>query len=83
MSKAFTSEETPDTTVMGRAVQSAARGAERPITPEGYRALVDESCAALGLDGYALRSLDTQLRAELSTVAQSFSDRPRRRAAAP
>lgn len=42
MSKAFTSEETPDTTVVGRVVQPAARGAERPITPEGYRALVDE-----------------------------------------
>ncbi len=44
------------------------------------RAEVDESCAALGQSGFSLRSLDTQLRAELSKVAQSFSDRPRRRA---
>lgn len=42
MSKAFTSEETPDEAVLGRQVQRAARGAERPMTPEGYRALFTE-----------------------------------------
>lgn len=42
MSKAFTSEETPDEAVLGRPVQRAARGAERPMTPEGYRALFTE-----------------------------------------
>lgn len=42
VSKAFTSEETPDEPVLGRLVQRAARGQERPMTPEGYKALVAE-----------------------------------------
>lgn len=42
MSKAFTSEETPDEPVLGRPVQRVARGRERPMTPEGHRALVAE-----------------------------------------
>jgi transcription elongation GreA/GreB family factor len=42
MSKAFTSEETPDEAVLGRSVERVARGRERPITLEGYRALVNE-----------------------------------------
>jgi transcription elongation factor GreB len=42
MSKAFTSEETEDTSISGRPPQRAARGQERPITPEGHKALVDE-----------------------------------------
>lgn len=45
---------------------------------EPIRAEVDESCAALGESGYGLRSLDTQLRAELSRVAQAFAERPKR-----
>jgi HD-like signal output (HDOD) protein len=55
------------------------------LTRQAWRATaieaeVNESCAALGLDGYALRTLDTQLRTELSTVAQAFDTRSRRRA---
>ncbi|MFT3711527.1 MAG: GreA/GreB family elongation factor [Archangium sp.] len=42
MSKAFTSEETPDEVVLGRPVVHVARGKERPITLDGYRALVNE-----------------------------------------
>lgn len=42
MSKAFTSEETPDDPVLGRPVVHVVRGKERPITLEGYRALVNE-----------------------------------------
>jgi transcription elongation factor GreB len=42
VSKAFTSEETPDEPVLGRQVQRAARGQERPMTPEGYKALLAE-----------------------------------------
>lgn len=42
MSKAFTSEETEDTSVAGRPPKRAPRGQERPITPEGHRALVEE-----------------------------------------
>lgn len=49
MSKAFTSEETPDEAVLGRAVSRAARGAERPMTPEGYKALLAESEALRGV----------------------------------
>jgi len=42
VSKAFTSEETPEAPVLGRPVARAARGQERPMTPEGWRALVAE-----------------------------------------
>lgn len=42
VSKAFTSEETQDAPVLGRPVQRAPRGQERPMTPEGHRALVAE-----------------------------------------
>lgn len=54
MSKAFTSEETEDTSVAGRPPQRVARGQERPITPEGHKALVDE-----------LARLETSGRAEV------------------
>jgi HD-like signal output (HDOD) protein len=47
---------------------------------ESIRAEVDESCLVLGQSGFGLRSLDTQLRAELSKVALAFADKPRRRA---
>lgn len=40
VSKAFTSEENEDAPVLGRVVQRAAAGEERPITPEGHAALV-------------------------------------------
>lgn len=39
MSKAFTSEENDEAPVAGRAVERAGRGAQRPITPEGYARL--------------------------------------------
>ncbi|MFO0599773.1 MAG: GreA/GreB family elongation factor [Myxococcaceae bacterium] len=42
MSKAFTSEETPDEQVLGRNVTRVARGQERPMTLEGHRELVRE-----------------------------------------
>jgi transcription elongation factor GreB len=42
VSKAFTSEETEDTSVSARPVARAPRGQERPITPEGYKALQAE-----------------------------------------
>jgi transcription elongation factor GreB len=41
VSKAFTSEEPDTPEVTGRQVARARRGEERPITPAGYRALVD------------------------------------------
>lgn len=41
MSKAFTSEESEDTSVSGRMPTRARRGEERPITPDGHRALVE------------------------------------------
>ncbi|MFT3706896.1 MAG: HDOD domain-containing protein [Archangium sp.] len=44
------------------------------------RAEVDESCVALRLDGFVLRSLDTQLRTEIETVLASFDHRPKKRA---
>lgn len=42
MSKAFTDEESRDSAVLGRTVKRAAPGEERPITPEGHRALLAE-----------------------------------------
>jgi HD-like signal output (HDOD) protein len=42
------------------------------------KAEVDESCAALHLDGFALRSLETQLRSELESVLASFHHPQRR-----
>ncbi len=48
MSKAFTSEETPDEAVLGRNVQRAARGSERPMTPAGFKALNAEIDALRG-----------------------------------
>ena len=43
MSKAFTSEATEDTGVVGRPIAVAPRGQERPITKDGYRALLEEA----------------------------------------
>jgi HD-like signal output (HDOD) protein len=40
------------------------------------RAEIDESCQVLGLDGYELRSLDTELRAQLKNVAQLLTEKP-------
>lgn len=48
MSKAFTSEETPDEPVLGRPVHRAAPGQERPMTPEGYQALLAERARWVG-----------------------------------
>lgn len=63
MSKAFTSEETIDTSVPGRLPTRAAPGEERPITPAGHRALMEErrrlldeelpAARAAGLEGEA------------------------------
>lgn len=47
----------------------------QPWRMDQVRDEVNESCAALGLDGYLLRALDTQIRAELETVLASFSHR--------
>ncbi len=44
------------------------------------RSEVNESCAALGLDAFALRSLDTQIREELVHVEQAFGGKAKRRA---
>jgi transcription elongation factor GreB len=61
VSKAFTSEETEDTSVTARPVARAARGQERPITPEGYKALVAERAF---LEGEARAQLGGLLEAE-------------------
>lgn len=42
MSKAFTSEESPDLSIPGRAAERAAPGELRPITPRGHAALLGE-----------------------------------------
>lgn len=45
------------------------------------KAEIDESCAALHLDGFALRSLETVLRSELEAVLASFHQPQRKRTA--
>ena len=41
MSKAFTDEEAKDVSTLGRVIERAAPGEERPITAEGHRALLE------------------------------------------
>ncbi|MFO0598589.1 MAG: HDOD domain-containing protein [Myxococcaceae bacterium] len=48
----------------------------QPWRAPQVRAEVDESCAALHLDGFVLRSLMTQLRTELDTVNHAFKKLP-------
>ncbi|HEX2571968.1 MAG TPA: GreA/GreB family elongation factor [Polyangia bacterium] len=80
MSKAFTDEEAVDATVAGRAPARAARGQERPITPEGHRALreglrrlvEEERPAALALTDAIVREArlrDVDHRIALATAA--------------
>lgn len=57
MSKAFTDEEAKAEAVLGRPATVAPRGQERPITPEGHRALTD-----------ALAHAHTVERAQLATL---------------
>ncbi len=52
----------------------------QPWRMDQVRIEVDESCHALSLDAFALRSLETQLRAEMETVLASFHQ-PRKRIA--
>jgi HD-like signal output (HDOD) protein len=51
----------------------------QPWRFEQARNEVNSSCAALHLDAFLLRTLDTQLRAEVQHVAQAFTEKPRRR----
>lgn len=51
----------------------------QPWRLEQVRAEVDASCVALNLDGFALRSLDTQLHTELESVLASFNHPVKRR----
>jgi HD-like signal output (HDOD) protein len=52
----------------------------QPWRVNQVRAEVDESCRALRLDGFVLRTLDTQLRTEIENVLATFDHRPRKRA---
>jgi HD-like signal output (HDOD) protein len=44
------------------------------------RAEVDESAAALGIDAYVLRNLETQMRQEFESVAHLFQEKPKKKA---
>lgn len=55
MSKAFTSEETPDTAVLGRPARPPS-AIKRPITPEGHAALVEELRRLTEVERPALRA---------------------------
>jgi HD-like signal output (HDOD) protein len=48
----------------------------QPWRVDQVRAEVDESCQALHLDGFALRTLETQLRSEMESVLGSFNTSP-------
>jgi transcription elongation GreA/GreB family factor len=68
VSKAFTSEETPDEPVLGRPVQRAARGQERPMTPEGYQALLAEQRSLQGAKTDELKHRLAVVNATLESV---------------
>ena len=63
MSKAFTDEESADSSVVGRPVQRANRGEERPMTVEGHRALLEELRRLTEVERPALKA-NTALDAE-------------------
>jgi len=73
VSKAFTDEETAESSVVGRPVSRAQRGRERPITSEGYRALVDEvrRLRETGSPGEADRALFEHRLHELEATLES------------
>jgi hypothetical protein len=48
---------------------------------EVLKAEIDESAAALKIDAYGLRSLDTQIREELVHFESAFGEKPKRRTA--
>ncbi len=65
MSKAFTDEESADSSVVGRQVQRATRGQERPMTVDGHRALLEELRRLTEVERPALKAnaaLDSEAR---------------------
>jgi HD-like signal output (HDOD) protein len=62
-----------------RLASSLVQYLRQPWRFEQVKAEIDESCVALHLDGFELRSLETQLRTELESVLASFHQPPRRR----
>ncbi len=56
MSKAFTDEESADSSVVGRPIQRANRGEERPMTVDGHRALLDELKRLTDIERPALKA---------------------------
>ncbi len=76
MSKAFTSEETPDVGPLGRALPRLAPGEVRYVTPEGQaalRATLDAARADATPAGKARAAL---LEATLATLTPLVSDAP-------
>lgn len=82
MSKAFTDEEAKDAGVLGRPASVAARGQERPITPEGHRALTEdferlstvERARVAAIPDDAVREAEkAQLEHRLALVAATLS----------
>lgn len=64
-----------------RLVSALVQYRRHPWNHELIREEVNESCAALNINAYVLRSLDTQLKDELAHVGQAFNDRHRRKTA--
>jgi HD-like signal output (HDOD) protein len=62
-----------------RLVSALIQFRRSPWRFETIRNEVNQSCAALGVDAFVLRSLDTQLKDEQAHVGHSFSDKGRRK----
>ncbi len=63
-----------------RLVSALVQFRRHPWRFEAIRNEVNQSCAALGVNAYVLRSLDTQLKDELSHVGTAFNDKHKRKA---
>jgi len=62
-----------------RLVSALVQFRRHPWRFEAIRDEVNQSCAALGVNAYVLRSLDTRLKDELSHVGTAFNDKSKRK----
>ncbi len=62
-----------------RLVSALVQSRRHPFRVDTAREEVNQSCAALQVDAFGLRSLDTQLKGELAKVGHAFNDSGKRR----
>lgn len=64
-----------------RLVSALVQFRRHPWRHEAIRDEVNQSCAALGMNAFGLRSLDTQLKDELAHVGSAFQEKSKRKTA--